>query len=332
MDYSKWDNVDDSEEEEETRQRQVESSRQEQSEFLRELQEAIDRWLRKQISRLPRDGHNPLGAAGRYGEPDLHKTPPPPMRNVTKAERETLAMLVALSDFEEGETNLDRHPMLLDLVRHNRWLEEDPGALELLCRVHHQVMRDTGEKNVEIVADPADTRMRSAVMCGINTLSAPTRAKCPGGLIELFTKICTPETEAAREMRKKWQTKEYAKDALFDSLFPDLRQYADADKDTDNFNDIWIIVLLGVLTLIGIGVFIFLFSYSSQDKKRKLAKNMTNDSTVTAVVNATVAAVSAAGAAVAAGSVSSSGETSQSEPTTAAVPSSPPLASKGAEL
>jgi len=29
-----------------------------------------------------------------------------------------------LSHFEEGETNLQRHPQLLDLVRQNRWLEE----------------------------------------------------------------------------------------------------------------------------------------------------------------------------------------------------------------
>ena len=33
-------------------------------------------------------------------------------------------MLMVLSHFEEGETNLQRHPQLLDLVRQNRWLEE----------------------------------------------------------------------------------------------------------------------------------------------------------------------------------------------------------------
>ena len=33
-------------------------------------------------------------------------------------------MLMVLSHFEEGGTNLTRHPQLLDLVRHNRWLED----------------------------------------------------------------------------------------------------------------------------------------------------------------------------------------------------------------
>ncbi|CAE7253111.1 unnamed protein product [Symbiodinium microadriaticum] len=50
-------------------------------------------------------------------------------------------MLMVLSHFEEGGTNLTRHPQLLDLVRHNRWLEEDPGAMELLCRVHNYHMK-----------------------------------------------------------------------------------------------------------------------------------------------------------------------------------------------
>ena len=37
---------------------------------------------------------------------------------------QVLSMLMVLSHFEEGETNLQRHPQLLDLVRQNRWLEE----------------------------------------------------------------------------------------------------------------------------------------------------------------------------------------------------------------
>lgn len=38
-------------------------------------------------------------------------------------------MLMVLSHFEEGETNLQRHPQLLDLVRQNRWLEETKNKL-----------------------------------------------------------------------------------------------------------------------------------------------------------------------------------------------------------
>merc|ERR1712080_357688 len=85
------------------------------------------------------------------------------------------------------------------------------------------------------------------VLAGVNTLAAPKRAKCSGGLLALFTVIRTPETVAASEMRRKWITQEYAKDALFDSLFPDLKQYT---MDRDGGNDFWILLLLLVLTVV----------------------------------------------------------------------------------
>ena len=44
------------------------------------------------------------------------------------ASAEVLSMLMVLSHFDEGETNLTRHPQLLDLVRQNRWLEELSGT------------------------------------------------------------------------------------------------------------------------------------------------------------------------------------------------------------
>merc|ERR1719331_1521524 len=88
-----------------------------------------------------------------------------PIRVVTKAEREVLAMLIAMSHFEEGDTNLDRHAQMLDLVRHHRWMEEDPGTLELLCRVHNNVMKDSnGEpaqgRHKREMEDPETQRMR----------------------------------------------------------------------------------------------------------------------------------------------------------------------------
>merc|ERR1719198_1188290 len=165
-----------------------------------------------------------------------------------------------MSHFEEGDTNLDRHALMLDLVRHHRFLEEDPGTLELLCRVHNHVMKDGGEhgRQTREFEDPESHRMRNMVLSGINTLSAPKRSKCPGGLLELFTLICTPETEDAKEMRRKWQKKDFAKDALFDSLFPDLRQYADDNMDDGLGSDFWIIVVLGLLAIVGIIAFIVL--------------------------------------------------------------------------
>merc|ERR1711879_274545 len=130
----------------------------------------------------------------------------------------------------------------------------------LLCRVHNHAMKDGGEgggRHARDYEDPENHRMRSMVLSGINTLAAPKRAKCAAGLLELFTQICTPKTEAARDLRRKWQTKEFAKDALFDSLFPDLRQYADDNGDDGFGSDFWIIVVLGLLAIVGIIAFIY---------------------------------------------------------------------------
>eukprot|EP00448_Togula_jolla_P009261 CAMPEP_0170610658 /NCGR_PEP_ID=MMETSP0224-20130122/22777_1 /TAXON_ID=285029 /ORGANISM="Togula jolla, Strain CCCM 725" /LENGTH=415 /DNA_ID=CAMNT_0010936049 /DNA_START=8 /DNA_END=1252 /DNA_ORIENTATION=+ len=179
-----------------------------------------------------------------------------PYRQVSSEERKVLSMLVALSAFETGETNLTRHPEMLELARHHRWLEEDPGTLELLCRVHSAHMRRSNaspipgrEENEE------DARMRNFIMCGINTLAAPKISKVSGGLLALITAICTPDTEQAKELRKKWQEKEFAKTAIFDSLFPDLRA-ASEEKDDDSMWEIWL--LLGFVALIILGIIAFL--------------------------------------------------------------------------
>lgn len=290
-DYSKWDNIADSDEEQEKRQQKYRSYEDEQAETRRQLQSEVDNWLRRQIQKLPRDGQgghrarnhshsmptqdygSNFGGAGMNWE-DRHRSPggmpeskenTTPMRNVTKAEREVMAMLIAMSHFEEGDTNLDRHAMILDLVRQNRWLEEDPGSLELLCRVHNHVMKggedsSRGRYQGKDYEDPEQFRMRNMCLSGINTLAAPKRTKCVGGLLELFTQICTPETEPHRELRRKWQTKDFAKDALFDSLFPDLKQYSDGEEDDGFGSDFWIMVVLGVLAIVGIIAIIVLYS------------------------------------------------------------------------
>merc|ERR1712187_315025 len=119
--------------------------------------------------------HHSSSRLDRYDGGLESRKPLAPYRQVTKEELKVLAMLIAVSDFEEGETNLTRHPQLLDLVRHHRWLEEDPGTLELLCRVHNAHMRRSGEQK-GIPESSQDWRMRNRVLCGINTLAAPKRA------------------------------------------------------------------------------------------------------------------------------------------------------------
>jgi len=254
VDYAKWDKLDaDSEEEPEIRKPLAASFDEEDHERSRGLQEEVNQWLKREIMTLRK---GPEGSS----VPELKRQEPLPYRKVTKQEREVLAMLIAVSHFEEGQTNLTRHPELLELVRHHRWLEEDPGTLELLCRIHNDVMRRSGERHAP-KESPHDVRMRNMLLSGINTLASPKRAECSGGLLELITRICTPENEAARDLRKKWQKKEFAKDALFDSLFPDLRNYAKEDSSNESMLEIWVFVILIVLLVGGIALF-FVFGPS----------------------------------------------------------------------
>mmetsp|Transcript_40140 Transcript_40140/g.93247 ORF Transcript_40140/g.93247 Transcript_40140/m.93247 type:complete len:281 (-) Transcript_40140:61-903(-) len=254
-DYSKWDNIRDSDEEDESKARQPEPFDSEEVEKVRKDQELVERWLRKQITQLQRGevAHRP---------PELRELAP--YRKATKEERQVLAMLIVISHFEEGKTNLDRHPQLLELVRHHRWLEEDPGTLELLCRVQQTAMRKgkggDGDGGATIQEDPEEARLRDMCMSGINTLAAPKKAKCVGGLLELVTLICTPATDNARELRKKWQKKEFAKDALFESLFPDLRNYQDEISQDMGMKEVW--VILAVLFLLIIVVFLIMYGPS----------------------------------------------------------------------
>jgi len=240
-DYSKWDSLADSDEERESKQRAAETLEADESDRQRQDQEEVEQWLRKQVAQLQRTEEP-------QRPPELKELMP--YRKTTKDERKVLAQLLVVSYFEEGKTNLDRHPQMLELARHHRWLEEDPGTMELLCRVHNQVMKAAGEgapKGAETAS--ADARMRNMCLCAINTLAAPKIAKCSGGLLELVTLICTPPTERARELRVKWQKKEFAKDAIFDSLFPDLRQHAEESGDM-GMKEIWVCLAIVALLLI----------------------------------------------------------------------------------
>uniref|UniRef100_A0A7S3S512 Uncharacterized protein n=1 Tax=Strombidinopsis acuminata TaxID=141414 RepID=A0A7S3S512_9SPIT len=251
-DYSKWDKIRDSDgEEDDPVSTSLEEENQEQ---LRGEMERMDMWLRRQIMGLEKQAPGRRHRPGQPPELSELTQQAAPYRKLTKEDRKVLSMLIITSHFEEGTTNLDRHPQMLDLTRHHRWLEEDPGTLELLCQVHNKAMKqmkdgqEPDDEERRALESPEDRRMRSMVLSGINTLAAPKKCKCTGGLLELVTQICTPSTDEGRERRKKWQKKEYAKDALFDSLFPDLRQFNDEEQDT-GWWDIGIFVAVIVLLI-----------------------------------------------------------------------------------
>jgi len=252
-DYSKWEKLADEEEEEERREKDAELSRAEFHEACREEQQVVEQWLKRNMRDLlksaqstPKDPHAP---------PELIRNSQTSFRRASKEDLRVLSMLMVLSHFEEGETNLQRHPQLLDLVRQNRWLEEDPGAMELICQIHNLHMKseeDKGRPPVAPAQEKLENRFRHMCLSAVNTLAASKKAGCPGGLLEVINAICTPKTPQAQEMRLKWQKKEYGKDALFDSLFPDLKQFKDDYDKQDSWWDIWL--MLGFLLLLIAGL------------------------------------------------------------------------------
>jgi hypothetical protein len=282
-DYSKWENLKDSDDEEEASKPSWQSNEVDHETILQQ-QEAIDQWLRRSIQDLNREEQRGNRNEGAYrAPPELSEAIP--FRKVTKEERKVLAMLVLVCHFEEGSTNLDRHPQMLDLFRHHRWLEQDPGALELLCRLHNASMKRGGDDpdrghHSRVHESPEDARMRNMLMSAINTMAAPSKAECPGGLLELVNMICTPGTEHARELRLKWQKKEFAKDALFESLFPDLKKYSGKDgSDADGgWWEIWL--MLGIMVFIVISVVVLLYMARAGSAPPPGVSNTTNTTTM----------------------------------------------------
>lgn len=273
-DYSKWDKIQDSDDEDTQRSAEPsESYFNEEQERMRKYQEDVDLWLRRTMSSSARE---PVRQSmSTYSKQEVSIEP----RKVTKEERRVLAMLIARSHFEEGETNLGRHAKLLELTRQHRWLEEDPGSLEFLCQLYNHAMRKAtgdGQGHRRVQEDPEDTRLREMVLSGINTLAAPKKCECSGGLLELVTQICTPVTDKARDNRLKWQKKEFAKDALFDSLFPDMRHVKDNFKDDEEdpgMTEVW--VLGGVIVLLFLIVIYLLYSSSKTHSVGRLTTTTT---------------------------------------------------------
>jgi len=283
-DYSKWENLKDSDDEDEASKPSWQSNEMDHDAMLQQ-QEEIDSWLRRSIQDLHREEQRGNRSESAFrAPPELSEVIP--FRKVTKEERKVLAMLVLVCHFEEGSTNLDRHPQMLDLFRHHRWLEQDPGALELLCRLHNASMKRASDDSSNahhsrVRESPQDARFRNMLMSAINTMAAPSRAGCPGGLLELVNMICTPSTEHARELRLKWQKKDFAKDALFESLFPDLKKYSGKDgSDADGgWWEIWL--MLGIMVFIIISVVVLLYMARAGSAPGPSATNTSNTTVLT---------------------------------------------------
>ena len=58
--------------------------------------------------------------------------------------------MITVTQCEDGEmsSSLRMHPALFSLIHKYRRLVDDPGTLELLCRIHHQVERRSASKNL----------------------------------------------------------------------------------------------------------------------------------------------------------------------------------------
>ncbi|CAE8676494.1 unnamed protein product [Polarella glacialis] len=246
-DYSKWDKIVDSDDEKEGEkiERELESEKAEGAQYMRELQDSVEHFLQRN-HRVLLKGDGEDSRSDPYRAPELVRQAQLPYREVNREELRVLAMFICLTHFDDGETNLSRHPEILEMVRHHRWLEQDPGTLEFLCRVHNLNMKEDAPKPTT-----KDVRLKAMVLSAINTIAAAKKAKCVGGLLELINQICTPTTPEAREHRIKWQKKEFGKDALFDSLFPDLRELKDKEGDEDNdWTEVYVMIAFIVVIVL----------------------------------------------------------------------------------
>jgi len=215
-DYSKWDHiVDSSDEEKERRERKAQEAKSieaEEKEKEIELQVEIDRWLKRQVAQVQKDQE-----AKASRPPELTGSAFSP-RIVNDEERKVLAMLMVTAHFEVGNTNILKHHDIFELTRKHRWIEEDPGTLELLCII----TRNVTQKGASLPhSGPGIPPMHDRMVSILNLLAAPTKAGCNPGygkVFELFALIGDPKTKKAWDVREKYNKKEYAAEAMFDSL------------------------------------------------------------------------------------------------------------------
>eukprot|EP00403_Amphidinium_massartii_P002178 CAMPEP_0178379346 /NCGR_PEP_ID=MMETSP0689_2-20121128/4895_1 /TAXON_ID=160604 /ORGANISM="Amphidinium massartii, Strain CS-259" /LENGTH=260 /DNA_ID=CAMNT_0019999445 /DNA_START=1 /DNA_END=780 /DNA_ORIENTATION=- len=170
------------------------------------------RWIDKELASVSGDKSN--GAIINSRE----------VRDVSSEERGALAMLMALSHFEEGSTNLHLHIEIRNHVGSHQWMEDDPGAVELLCRVHNNMLAEVRASGLQNIEDSPENEMRKKIISAVNVLVAPGLAECSGGLREFMPQICTekPSSDITKEWKEKYHRQDYGKQAVIASLCPDI--------------------------------------------------------------------------------------------------------------
>jgi len=230
---------------------------------LAALTTRLDRSLKRRIQVLKREASE--------ADRKLHdRVGQLPSREVNEAERQVLARLLAVSHFPDGSHNLHRHVEILELGRHNRWLEEDPGLLRLLCRLHVSVLksdnpseedrrmgRDYGRRRSPREVEE-DHQLQECLLCAVNMLAAPKQAKLVGGMLELVQMICTPGTPAAQELRRKYERKEFGKDAVFETLFPSMTKDEKDEEDDSGWGELafFCVLIIIVVAAMAIGIYL----------------------------------------------------------------------------
>lgn len=227
---------------------------------------------------LDGEGASGLDPATGLGEADAAQLP---VREVTESERQVLARFLAVSHFPDGSHNLHRHVEILELGRHHRWLEEDPGCLRLLCRLHISVLKSGSPSEEDRRMGREEKRHRSpqereedqqfqeCLLCAVNMLAAPKQAKLVGGMLELVQVICTPATPQAKELRRKYEMKEFAKDALFESLFPSMAKDGKDDEDDRGWWELALFCILIIIVIAALAVGIYLLRDGHLEKSPK---------------------------------------------------------------
>mmetsp|Transcript_57453 Transcript_57453/g.162179 ORF Transcript_57453/g.162179 Transcript_57453/m.162179 type:complete len:292 (-) Transcript_57453:28-903(-) len=216
-DYSKWDKIVDSDDELDKKQADPQVAPVDVEEREREVQtqEEVDRWLKRQIAKVVRKHEPPPGAP-----PELDD--PVPIKQLTPEERRTLARFLVIAHHEKYDINIGKHHDIINVARQNRWLEEDPLTLQLLCHIHRSLLDNAGNKGM---LSSEDKTMEDMLVSTINTLAAPSRAGCNEGygkIFELFALIGAPQTSSAWDVRAKYMEKQYAADAILELAFPEL--------------------------------------------------------------------------------------------------------------
>uniref|UniRef100_A0A7S1PK49 Uncharacterized protein n=1 Tax=Alexandrium catenella TaxID=2925 RepID=A0A7S1PK49_ALECA len=256
--YSKWDKLEVSDDEEDKRQESEKQQRlaahaEEMGKFV-EVRDQVETWLKRHLTRMRRE----LGADPTCPELTAHGTP---IRFPSDEERKTLAMFIAVVHHEKLKDNLVRHHDIMNIARQNRWIEEDPGTLELLCRLHRSLIKadSIGQKSTTM----EDQKMEDMVISAINILAAPPLCGCKEGygkVFELFALIGDPKTDEAWDMKAKYMKKEFAGDALFNSMMPPEARLSGGSDFKDAYdmpNGPWTGVI-SVLLWILLCVFIYL--------------------------------------------------------------------------